>query len=830
MAVSLDENGNLVEVDEAPDRVAQIAAPAPAPTAPAQHAALPKHSTGDVGAELVDNLKGAASTIGATAFDALMAPARALGADVHGRKLLESLVALGGGGNEQALEYTEEQRKWAEEHPYLHGASELVGTAAGGFGLGRAAEAGVEALGLGRTAQAVGAGAVEGAAQSLSGASEDAYIRNTDLTGEQMLAAMGWGALIGGGTGLAVSKAAQSLFGRAGSRGTTPLDSPRVPGLEEAPALGAAREAGEAAGGEAARPFSERFAEKLRGFSEERTAKAIGARGSDIRGLGKTAEKAEAEMRRMTRDVLEGKLEDGTPIFKAVQPQDELVSNLVRAREEAGSALGAFREKVGTYIDNEAPALRPKPAEIADRIEAQVIAPLEQSVVPQVRSKANDVRGIVDGLRSLGDDVSLEQLQGVRQELASVIYPKKIGPGLPPMPPASAAELQQAERIIEDEVGATIDRAATKMGGEELGRYAELKAKYRSYREAAQIAGKADLQDLGNRVVSPSDYMAGVGGALMHGNPVTGVVSAAVHHTVREHSSAVLAVLADRLAQTVDRKIGKGVDDFFTRALGQAAKAQPANDVTAAATAPVATRRAASAGALATPLALFMGKEKDKQKAYRARAAEVLEANADFGARIRNRSEATLGDLPTKAPKLAASLVTTATRGAQFLSTKLPSPIVNAQSFTPRSSVLPVSDVELHKFARYWSAVSSPLSTLDDLRRGKLTPEQVEATRAVYPELYTTIVTKVQTTLRELDAKGTFIPYTARLQLDLLLGLDGAGEPTASPAFIARFQQMQAQSEAGGGREQGPTPANRPINIAPRLRSGLDAMVSGEPQ
>jgi hypothetical protein len=78
---------------------------------------------------------------------------------------------------------------------------------------------------------------------------------------------------------------------------------------------------------------------------------------------------------------------------------------------------------------------------------------------------------------------------------------------------------------------------------------------------------------------------------------------------------------------------------------------------------------------------------------------------------------------------------------------------------------------------------------------------------------------------------GTFVPYSARLQLDLLLALDGAGEPTASPAFVSRFQQMQAQSEASGGREQGPTPPNRPINIAPRLRSGLDQMVSGaEPQ
>lgn len=957
MPFTLNEQGELVEVAETPDRVA------PAPKPVAAPPPMPEEEPEEAGSDPIGTLKGMASTIGATAFDAVMAPARALGADVQGRKLLESLVALGGGGLQNSLDYSEEQRKWAEEHPYLHGASELVGTAAGGFGLGRAAEAGAKALGLGRTAQMVAAGTTEGAAQSLAGASEDAYIRNADLTGEQMIAAMGWGALVGGGTGFAMSKAAQSLFGRSGSRGSTPFDSPRVTGMADDVArvprdatpldpndvpheaifgtaayrpervnvraidelglenadflrdgmrpdsLPAIREgatqgklppvtvnvaddgavtladgrhrllvAGERGeetirahvrqldadgevvasylgnvplkprpavsvgmvdeallGGAEAAPakgFGERFAEKLREVSEKSAAKAIGARGPEVRRLGLD------KTRDIARDVLEGKLEDGTPIFKAMQSQEQLVSNLVRAREETGSALGAFRKEVASYIDNDAPALRPKPAEVADRIEREVIAPLEQSVIPQVRAKANDVRGVVDGLRSLGDDVSLPQLQGVKEQLDSVIFPKAPpgSRGLPPPAPASAAELASARRVIEDEIEATIGRATTKMGGSDLGKYGELKAKYASYKAAAQMASKAEATGLGNRFFSPSDY--GVGGAVLagamaggHGGPVgaaMGAAAAAAHHVVREHGAATLAVLADRLAQTVDRKIGKGVDGFFTRAVSQATKPRAANDVTPRLALP--RMRPAAAVAVATPLTLFMGKEKDKQKAYRARAAEVLEANADFGARIRNRSEETLGALPAKAPKLAASLVTTATRGAQFLATKLPAPIVNAQSFTPRSSVLPVSDVELHQFARYWAAVSNPLSTLEDLARGKLTPEQVEATKAVYPQLYTTIVTKVQARLRDLDAKGVFIPYAARLQLDLLLALDGGGEPTASPDFVLRFQQMAAQSQAAGGREQGPTPPSRPINISSRLRSGADAMISGEPQ
>jgi hypothetical protein len=939
MPWTLDANGQPVFVGETPDRVA----PAPAPS-PEESAPPPPMHTHESAADV---LSGIGSTVLGGALDTLLAPGNLLDAatggrgDASGRQFLENVVALAGRSNEGAERYTEGQRRFAEEHPYLHGGAELVGQVLGGAPLGGLAEAGASALGLGRAGTAALTGAVEGATQNAASAREEAYIRNANLTGEQMLAAMGWGALVGGGTGLAVSEGGRLLFGRSGSRGATPFDSPRVHDVDSMPERAAplprteldeASELGvensrylrsgmrdeslervreEFASGNAPRPielakhpdgtielqdgrhrmtvakelgltelpakmrvydddlnvvkelegpvslaprasgrgvrdalesaaeggapkpkrsFGEWFAEKLRGYSEERTAKAIGARGTDIRKLGRTAEAAEGEMRRMTRDVLDGELEDGTRIFRPFQSQEELVGNLVRAKNEAGKALGDFREKIASFIEDEAPALRPKTAEIADRIEQEVVAPLESSAVPQIQARARDVRGVLDGLRGLGDDVSLEQLQRVRQDLAEVVYPKSVGPGLPAQPPASAAELQRAERILEEEIEATTDRAATKMGGDAVGKYGELKAKFRSYREAAQIAGKAELQDLGNRVVSPSDYIFGAGAGMLHGGPAgvaAGVAGAVAHKALREHSSAVLAVLADRLAQRVDRQIGKGVDGNFTRALGQATipRGQVANDVTRAALPRVSSR---AASAIVTPLELFLGKHKDKQKAYQARAAEILGANENFGARIRGRVEDTLGDLPTKAPKLAASMVTTATRGAQFLATKLPAPTVNAQSFTPRSSALPVSDVQLHSFALSYAAVANPASTIQSFERGTLTPEQVEATKIVYPELYQTIVEKVQTKLRDLDAKGAFIPYTARLQLDLLLGLNGAGEPTASPAFVAMFRQIQAESEKAGGQEPGPTPPKRPINLASSLRSGRDAFDPGD--
>jgi hypothetical protein len=219
-------------------------------------------------------------------------------------------------------------------------------------------------------------------------------------------------------------------------------------------------------------------------------------------------------------------------------------------------------------------------------------------------------------------------------------------------------------------------------------------------------------------------------------------------------------------------------------------------------------------------MALFLGKDKDKQKAYQKRAQEVLAANAEFGTRVRARVAESLGDVATQAPKLAGSMVTTATKGAQFLGSKLLAPTVNARSFTP-SKPLPVSDVEIQKFAKYWSTVSSPMSAIEDLRLGKLAPEQVEALQAVYPQLYQSIVQKVTARLGELDQKGVFIPYRARLELDMLLQMNGAGEPTASPARVALFQEIRAITPNSEQLER-PPPPPKPVNLASHLRSGSE--------
>lgn len=275
------------------------------------------------------------------------------------------------------------------------------------------------------------------------------------------------------------------------------------------------------------------------------------------------------------------------------------------------------------------------------------------------------------------------------------------------------------------------------------------------------------------------------------------------------------AAAIEQLARNVSKKIDTGIGDFFAR------HASPLRSLASRskAAAPPGTRALPTV----TALELFRGKEQDNQKAYRKRAGEILAVTAEYGSGIRARTAEALGGLPAKAPKLAAAMTVTATKGAEFLKSKLPSGTVNTRSLTPNSAPVTVSDLEIAQFAKYWSAVANPLSVLDDLRRGTVSPEQVEALRAVYPKLYQQVQHSVRTKLLELDQQGTLVPYQARLQLDLLLGLDGGGEYTASADFMVRFADMQAGAP-GAGQEQRPQPPARPVNIASRLRTGTDAL------
>jgi hypothetical protein len=891
MAYTIGADGKLTWVDETPNRLAPKDVPAVAP-GNGRPVFLRNVETGDIyqveadgakaaieggrfvpasneevhayderqAAENASPLETAGAFAGATVaagFDAITglprlatAGAQAAGlidedpfADVAGAKMLPSSY-----------------RQAAEHNPIAVALGNVVGGVVGGGVLGKAASAigaGTEALTGSRALGTAAAGAAEGSVFGMTGAQSEAYIKDEKLTSEQLLASMGIGALIGGGIGLGVGGAKAALEhapSRAGTKAAEALEKPsEMPSLSMVDDLGD----GAAVNDVAAQPT--RLKGLLNEFAEERTAKAIGVSKADVKKLG-----GAAEARRMARDVLDYKLEDGTKLFPdtvkgaAQVSEEELLGRLSVARNEVGAKLSAFRGKVDDFIETSAEDLRPNVRELTARIREEVVQPLTESAVPDLARRAKPIEKLLSSIESKGETTTLGQLQKIRQDLADVVYPKAMGPGLPALPPAHVAELKAVERTIESEIEAITDKAAERMGAGDLDIYKTLKGQYRSFREAAQVAA-GKTADLGNRFISPTDYITGaavLAGDVAAGNPL-GIVKAAAaagaHKFVREQGSAMLAVLANKLAKNVDDSIGEKINDFLQRSVSLSGKPRGEAAVSATKASEAVThalegeaaelfeqtsvRRAfALEGGFqanahgnekqvrlptATALSLFQGKARDLQQAYKERAEEIRASTQAYGAPIRANAAVALGGLAETAPNLAAKMVTTATIAASFLESKLPSGTMNLRSFTPHSAPVTVSNQEIAKFAKYWSAVNHPLSVLDDLRRGTATSEQIEALQAVYPALYDRIRQQTMMSLAAADARGVLIPYQARLQLDLLLNLNGAGEPTASTDFMSRFQAI-SQSNPEGSDQSRPKPPARPVNIANRLAPGSE--------
>ncbi len=169
--------------------------------------------------------KTGASAVARGAFDAATAPVRGVSAlasgvagtadplaGMTGREALETGAYVAGGqgleGAKNAQQFAENERTRARVNPGTEAAGYIGGSVLGAAPLAGAAglvgKSATSALGGGLGARLAGAGvtgALEGAPLNLVQQQDQAYVEGRQLTGEQALAAMGTGALIGGVVG-----------------------------------------------------------------------------------------------------------------------------------------------------------------------------------------------------------------------------------------------------------------------------------------------------------------------------------------------------------------------------------------------------------------------------------------------------------------------------------------------------------------------------------------------------------------------------------------------------------------------------------------------------
>ena len=657
----------------------------------------------------------------------------------------------------------------------VHGGASLAGEVAGSFllpgvgelgeakalaeGAGLALEARTGSTLLGRMAAkglaaavpAAAEGAMVGAGQELS----DAALGDHELTAEKLLAGSAKGALLGFGVGslfgaaegvLAGGKALSRQMDRAAADATA----------TETRGLARAERAPEAT----LTDLEARGASRLESEANAQAFKATGAKMGDIRKLG-----ADAEAQAERIDRIGQRLRD-EGVVTATASKSVMAERVAAKVEEYGQMLGKMRAKLDTT------EIGPSSQLISSRIREEVLQPLQGEIGRG--ADVNRIRNWVEEFELKAQNPSFEKLFDVRHKLDKELGWDKLGAN------SATQELRKVRAILEEEFTTAGEEAAKSIGGKFTDDYRLAKAAYADFAEMKRVLGKEVARGTGNRAISLTDTLMG-GFGLVAGGPM-GLAAALVNKGVREYGNQAASALLGKAAQMQQaRTIAGRIDDAVERgvkALGGSMGKAAAKAKAPAPAARVTTDEAAKVA-----------------RAVRTASPEQLS---------RRVQEAIGNGLADASPALSAAATTVAVRAATYLGSAAPASPQQSSAFQQLPPRKP-SDSELETFARKLEAVQDPTVVLNDLAKGRVSRDQVEAVKFVYPKLFAAMQGRV---MQEVARFPHELPYPTRIALSVLFEIPA--DPSMESDNILAFQKTFAQ----GASQQ----ASGPNTAAPKTK------------
>jgi hypothetical protein len=336
--------------------------------------------------------------------------------------------------------------------------------------------------------------------------------------------AAGQGAGMGAAYGVGASEAA--------SPGGVLLDAATG---ASAGALGGAAGAGVAAGVGKVSPIVRRYlaaklgraAEGLDEFSAVRALKAAGYINKDVKKAIATGGK--------DRLIQTGKDLRDTGAVRAFSSVEDVGERAAELADKQGSRISDLLKEADKYAST---ADLPSGAAIAKRINREIADDLSANpsladLAPQVRARAHQYAERGEGPASLADINQWKSAMNRRQKWGA--------------DPSTGEELNRSiGRIIKEEVDATVDAVAPK---KLAGEFQEAKRLYGSLAPTAKkLAGEGLARDIGNRAVSPSDYLMAIGG-LASGGVAPAVALGAGNKLMRTYGSSTLSVAAGGMSR-----------------------------------------------------------------------------------------------------------------------------------------------------------------------------------------------------------------------------------------------------------------------------------------
>lgn len=254
--------------------------------------------------------------------------------------------------------------------------------------------------------------------------------------------------------------------------------------------------------------------------------------------------------------------------------------------------------------------------------------------------------------------------------------------------------------------------------------------------------------------------------------------------------AAGAAATRDRMAKSVDKLLGGAAKATRAARPVLAAQAWRAPDVLSQVLYDTGAKPARGKGTSKDPGALL-----------RARSEELLAASANpAGVQATVREQ--LRDV--RDPDVIAAVAAVAQRKLDYLAKHVP--VAPPAGLLSRSTWKP-SPTEVERFARRVRAANDPASVLEDVGRGRITPEAAETLREVYPQLYAEAQARLVQQAGQLRQR---LPHGTVVRLSVLFNapLVSSLEPENLAAIQAAGAPAMADPAAAGGGA--PMPAMQP--------------------
>ncbi|HEX9711438.1 MAG TPA: hypothetical protein VGB52_02665, partial [Actinomycetota bacterium] len=281
------------------------------------------------------------------------------------------------------------------------------------------------------------------------------------------------------------------------------------------------------------------------------------------------------------------------------------------------------------------------------------------------------------------------------------------------------------------------------------------------------------------------------------GGPVGAVAAAVAPKVIDRIKSAVIERLGRASGEAADR-VTTALDGVLAKGGTIASKARPT-------TTGILTRISYAAEAPAKA-----AKPTSTLEAFRAREQElrsITVGTPDGRLRMtrsaRAQIAAGLREVAEVSPRMADQMETVAARKVEFLASKLPKrPDLMGLQTNWRPS-----DMDIAAFARSAQAAEDPASVFERVNDGSVTPEDAEALKAVYPEMFAEARAELLGSLSEI---GGELSYERKLALSILY--DVPVDPSMDPRVLRVLQGHFAEDVVGGGSPPMPQPQSGSVS------------------